>query len=207
MIICQRLLNSRETDVTQIRSNTCIERIHLSTLSLLIVALLHFNQRMLTCSTVRTKYSWQNDWSQGFWLCDQEELPYCDTCVKEPYQSHIWYSYLTWIFCRGVSGFATDCPCGVWCRGLTTCLLHVGPPFGNWILNNSWAVGLTALFKATGTMLQSDNQMPYRDEYHLQVLKSPRMSVTSMMEMLWSTKFHEKLSRLMSHFVESILSM
>ena len=34
-------------------------------------------------------------------------------------------SYSTWIFCRGVSGFATDCPCGVWCRGLTTCLLHV----------------------------------------------------------------------------------
>ena len=31
----------------------------------------------------------------------------------------------------------------VWCRGLTTCLLHVGPPFGNRILNNSWAVGVT----------------------------------------------------------------
>ena len=45
--------------------------------------------------------------------------------------------YSTWIFCRGVSGFATDCPCDVWCRGLTTCLLHVGPPFGNRILNNS----------------------------------------------------------------------
>ena len=42
--------------------------------------------------------------------------------------------YSTWIFCRGVSGFATDCPCDVWCRGLTTCLLHVGPPFGNRIL-------------------------------------------------------------------------
>ena len=27
--------------------------------------------------------------------------------------------------------------------GLTTCLLHVGPSFGNRILNNSWAVGLT----------------------------------------------------------------
>ena len=52
-------------------------------------------------------------------------------------------SYSTWLFCRGVSGFATDCPCGVWCRGLTTCLLHVGPPFGNRILNKSWAVDLT----------------------------------------------------------------
>ena len=27
----------------------------------------------------------------------------------------------TRIFYRGVPGFATDCPCGVWCRGLTTC--------------------------------------------------------------------------------------
>ena len=51
-------------------------------------------------------------------------------------------SYSTWIFCTGVSGFATDCPYSVWCRGLTTCLLHVGPPFGNRLLNNSWAVGL-----------------------------------------------------------------
>ena len=28
-------------------------------------------------------------------------------------------------------------------RGLTTCLLHVGPPFRNRFLNTSWAVGLT----------------------------------------------------------------
>ena len=56
---------------------------------------------------------------------------------------YVTSSYSTWIFCRGVSGFATDCPCGVWCRGLTTCLLHVGPPFGNRFLNNSWAVDLT----------------------------------------------------------------
>ena len=56
---------------------------------------------------------------------------------------YVTSSYSTWIFCRGVSGFAIGCPCDVWCRGLTTCLLHVGPPFGNRILNNSWAVGLT----------------------------------------------------------------
>ena len=29
---------------------------------------------------------------------------------------------------QGIPGFATYCPCGVsWCRGLTTCLLYVGP--------------------------------------------------------------------------------
>ena len=56
---------------------------------------------------------------------------------------YVTSSYSTWIFCRGISGLATDCPCGVWCRGLTTCLLYVGPLFGNRLLNNSWAVGLT----------------------------------------------------------------
>ena len=55
---------------------------------------------------------------------------------------YVTSSYSTWIFCRGVSGCATDCPCDVWCCGLTTCLLHVGPPFGNRFLNTSWAVGL-----------------------------------------------------------------
>ena len=51
--------------------------------------------------------------------------------------------YWTRILCRGVSGFATDCPCGVWCCGLTTCLLYAGPLFGNRLLNNSWVVGFT----------------------------------------------------------------
>ena len=44
---------------------------------------------------------------------------------------YVTSSYSIWIFCRGVSGYAIDCPCDVWCRGLTTCLLHVGPPFRN----------------------------------------------------------------------------
>ena len=42
-----------------------------------------------------------------------------------------------------VSGFATDCPYDVWCRGLTSCLMHVAPPFGSRFINTSWAVGLT----------------------------------------------------------------
>ena len=50
---------------------------------------------------------------------------------------YVTFSYSIWIFCRGISVFATDCPCDVWCRGLTTCLLHVGPPFGNRFLNTS----------------------------------------------------------------------
>ena len=39
---------------------------------------------------------------------------------------NVMFTFPTRIFYRGVPGFATVCPCGVWCRGLTTCLLYVG---------------------------------------------------------------------------------
>ena len=91
----------------------------------------------------------------GIWCSAISHLPGCfcpwiffknigfNMVPSDPFMSHLQCSYSTRIFCRGVSGSATDCPCGVWCRVLTTCLLHVGPPFGNRLLNNSWAVGLT----------------------------------------------------------------
>ena len=44
---------------------------------------------------------------------------------------YVMFTFPARIFYRGVSGFATDSPCGVWCRGLTTCPLYVGPLFGN----------------------------------------------------------------------------
>ena len=44
---------------------------------------------------------------------------------------YIMFTFPTRIFYRGVPGFATDYPSGVWCRGLTTCPLYVGPLFGN----------------------------------------------------------------------------
>ena len=56
---------------------------------------------------------------------------------------YVTSSYSTWIFCGGVSGFATDCPCDVWCRELplASCMLvHL---FGKTILNTSWTEGLT----------------------------------------------------------------
>ena len=58
---------------------------------------------------------------------------------------YVTSTYSTWIFFRGVSGFATDCPCGVWCRGLTTCILHVGPPFGNRLLNKKLVCRLDSM--------------------------------------------------------------
>ena len=41
--------------------------------------------------------------------------------------------FATWlrIISRGVSGLATDSPCGVWGRGWTTCFLHDSPLFGS----------------------------------------------------------------------------
>ena len=142
----------------------------------------------MTCSTVRTKDSWQNDWSQGFRHCDQEELPYCDTCVKVPYQSHIWYSE-----CGSTSAVPATHYCWV---QMCISMSHV------FILQ--LYLGLLAPCCNPTDHLK---QIPYRDEYYLKVCKSPGMSVTFMMEMLWSTKFHERLDRLMSHCVESILSM
>ena len=53
------------------------------------------------------------------------------------------FKFPTRIFYRRVPGFATDCPCGVWCRRLTTCLLYVGPPFGILVWNDSGYVSLT----------------------------------------------------------------
>ena len=53
------------------------------------------------------------------------------------------FIFPTRIFYRGVPGFVTDCRCGFWCRGLTTCLLCVGPLFGNLVQNDSMFVNLT----------------------------------------------------------------
>ena len=54
---------------------------------------------------------------------------------------YVTSSYSTWIFCRGVSGFATDCPCGVWCRGLTILrpsYLHNGISYTGKITSLYW---------------------------------------------------------------------
>ena len=58
---------------------------------------------------------------------------------------YVMFRFSTSIFYRGVQGFAADSPCGVRCRGLTSCLLYVGPLFeikfemivGLWIWHNA----------------------------------------------------------------------
>ena len=49
----------------------------------------------------------------------------------------VMFRFFTRIFYRGVPGFATDCPCSVWCCGLTTYLLYGGPLFGSLVWNDS----------------------------------------------------------------------
>ena len=53
-------------------------------------------------------------------------------CHRTP----LCYVYLLNYYSAGE--LQTDCPCGVWCRGLITCLLHVGPPFGNRVKQQLW---------------------------------------------------------------------
>ena len=61
---------------------------------------------------------------------------------------YVMFTFPARILYRGVPGFATDCPCGVWCRGLTTCPLYVGSFFGNLVKNDRRFVSL-AQWKTT----------------------------------------------------------
>ena len=122
---------------------------------------------MLTCSTVRTKYSWlitkfQNLWPSRFTML----WHLCQSTLSKPHQ-------IQWVWIH----FCCSSNWLLWGTDVLKYEICVDPP---------------ALFEATGTVLQSEyhlRQMPYRDEYTLQVLKSPRMTVTSTMEMLWSKKY------------------
>ena len=76
---------------------------------------------------------------------DDDNDDYDDDVDNDKMMIHVTFRFRfsTRIFYRGVPGFATDYPCGVWCRGLTTCLRYVGPFFGNLVWNDSGFVGLT----------------------------------------------------------------
>ena len=55
-------------------------------------------------------------------------------CWIEDFTLGLLMSYLDSLqgyFTSGVPGIAPDCPCGVWCHGITTCFLYVDPLLGN----------------------------------------------------------------------------
>ena len=51
---------------------------------------------------------------------------------------YVMFRFSTRIFYWGVSVFVIGCPCGAWCRGSPTCLLFVGPHFGNQVWSTFW---------------------------------------------------------------------
>ena len=56
---------------------------------------------------------------------------------------YVTFIFSTKIFSWGCPGFATDCPCGVWCRALTTCLMYVCPLFRYLVWTHNGVVSLT----------------------------------------------------------------
>ena len=57
-------------------------------------------------------------WTFSDWILDW-------TCLFRILLYHVWF--FTRVFYRRGQGFATDCPCGVWCHGLSTCFLYFCP--------------------------------------------------------------------------------
>ena len=56
---------------------------------------------------------------------------------------YVMFRFSNRMFYSGVPGSATDFPDSVWCRGLTTCLLYVGPLLRKLVGNDSRFVSVT----------------------------------------------------------------
>ena len=68
----------------------------------------------------------------GSFVSATTHLPgcFCPSTLSLKIFDYPWYGLLyvmrrfsTWVLYKGVPCFATVCPCGIWCRGLTNCLL------------------------------------------------------------------------------------
>ena len=67
-------------------------------------------------------------------ILDASAPGHCPWILYEYVSFGLLYAMFTFpaeIVYSGVPGFTTDCPYGVWCRGLTTCPRYVGPLFEN----------------------------------------------------------------------------
>ena len=115
---------------------------------------------MLTCSTIRTKDSCLITRFQTLWPSRVTMLWYlCQSTISKPHQ-------IQWVWVH-------------FCCSSNSLLL------GTDVLKYELCVYPPVLFEAAGTMLQSDKPSQANA---LQVFKSPSMSVTSMLEVLWSKK-------------------
>ena len=82
------------------------------------------------------KYSFRLSVTKWFWFCECATpliFPALDILLQYWVEHvtfglhYVMFTFLTRISYWGVPGFATDCHCGVWCRGITTCLIYDGP--------------------------------------------------------------------------------
>ena len=86
-------------------------------------------------------------------------------CPHDKSQMTSKKTFIYLMFYSGVPGFATDCPCGVWCRGLSTCFLSVGPLFGNLVWNDSGYVSFTE-WKTTVSLFSTTYHIYLNDSQH-----------------------------------------
>ena len=115
-------------------------------------------------------------------------------------------SYSTRIFYRGVSGFATGCTCGVWCRGLTTCLLYVGPLFRNRPLNNRSVEGLTywiVNLLILGSLLAISLTKPITQWLSSKHKQSQSIHTT---DLLMKTNYKDQISPILSNEKETYIT-
>ena len=98
------------------------------------------------------------------------------------------FRFSTRIFYRWLPGFVTDCSCGVWCRGLNTRFLYVGPFFLKSSLTWEW------IFKCDIT----ENNFFFVFDY---VFTYSLMSHTMMKRIFHLPYFHVKNSALFFYIV------
>ena len=104
-----------------------------------------------TAILVALNYTFRLSVTKWFWFCK------CATAwmfspldiLLEYWIEHVTFGLLYVIFWfptripyKGVPGFTTDCPCGVWWRGSTLCPLYVSLLFGNIVEIDSGFVSL-----------------------------------------------------------------
>ena len=106
---------------------------------------------------------------------------------------NVMFTFPTRIFYRGAPGSATDCPCGVWCRGLTTCLLYVGPLFGNLVENDSRFINCTFFFNCFTYILMTHNMMVFY--FHLLIF---------MFQLVF---YHQNITSVLSFHIDVLLTL
>ena len=88
-------------------------------------------------------FSYQNCSPSKMFLHLGRRLEHCIEHVTLT-QLYIRFIFSTRIFYTEIPCFTSNCLCGVWCRRVITCLMYVGPLFGNHLPPVCWSFLATA---------------------------------------------------------------